>query len=266
MFERLPIQDGRYRTEDKAPSLLARLSPTVAFYALFAEIVFRWSSVAKQGRYGTEEWSNSSLEVLRVLERVGVRFDVDGVEHYMNVGSPCVFISNHMSALETFVIPCLIAPYMDLTFIIKRSLVEYPVVKHVIRARDPITVTRTNPREDLRAVLEGGTARLRAGRSIAVFPQTTRSDVFDVARFNTIGVKLAKKADVPVVPVALKTDAWGNGRFMKDFGKIDPSKRVFFSFGKPLTVDDRGAAAHEAVIQFILSKLSIWGAPAGKSD
>jgi 1-acyl-sn-glycerol-3-phosphate acyltransferase len=127
-----------------------------------------------------------------------------------------------------------------------------------MRSRDPIAVTRTNPRHDLKAVLEGGVDRLKQGISIIVFPQTTRTHSFDPTQFNTIGVKLAQRANVPVVPLALLSDAWGNGKYFKDFGKIDPSKKVYFAFGKPMWVQGRGTNEHQAIIQFISRKLQEW--------
>jgi 1-acyl-sn-glycerol-3-phosphate acyltransferase len=163
-----------------------------------------------------------------------------------------------MSALETFVLPCIIQPLKDTTFVVKESLIDYPVFGPVMRSRNPVVVGRTNPREDLKAVLNGGTEILSSGRSIVIFPQTTRAPVFNPSEFNTIGVKLAKKADVPVVPIALKTDAWGNGRRLKDFGRIDPSKKVYFSFGKPMRVKNRGVEEHNAIIAYIEEHLKKW--------
>jgi 1-acyl-sn-glycerol-3-phosphate acyltransferase len=163
-----------------------------------------------------------------------------------------------MSALETFVLPVIIAPIKDATFVVKQSLVEYPVFKHVMRARNPVTVGRSNPRDDLKAVLEGGAERLKAGLSIIIFPQTTRTPVFYPDQFNSIGIKLAKRAGVPAVPFALKTDAWGNGNWLKDFGRIDPAKTVHFAFGKPLRIGDRGSEEHRQIVEFIQAKLKEW--------
>ncbi|OUC07563.1 glycerol acyltransferase, partial [Litorilinea aerophila] len=78
------------------------------------------------------------------------------------------------------------------------------------------------------------------------------------AQFNSIGIKLARKAQVPVVPVALKTDAWGIGRIIKEIGRIDPSRPVRFAFGEPLTIQGRGNAQQEAIVEFIGSKLREW--------
>jgi len=196
---------------------------------------------------------------VRALERAGVRFDISGLEHVAAVDGPYVFIGNHMSTQETFVLPVILLPFKKITFVVKQSLMDYPVFGHVMRSRDPIAVRRTNPREDLKAVLEGGAARLGKGISLVIFPQTTRVPEFDPRQFNTIGIKLAKRAGVPVVPLALKTDAWGNGRYLKDFGRVDPSKKVFFEFGKPLMIMDRGTEEHQQIIDFISGKLKEWG-------
>lgn len=221
-------------------------------------IVWRASILAKRGLYKTPEWCKSSLDTLRALEQVGVNIEITGTGFFRALDGPCVFIGNHMGTLETFVLPTIISQFKDATFVVKQNLIEYPVFKYVMRSRDPITVGRSNPRGDLKAVLEGGAERLKAGRSIIIFPQTTRTPVFDPESFNTIGIKLAKKAGVPVVPIALKTDAWGNGKYLKDYGRIVPSKPVHFAFGKPLVIKDRGAEEHQAVVAFITEKLKEW--------
>lgn len=253
------LVNGSYRTAEDQRSLLGRISPGLAFYSRLFPIVIRAGAKAKRGRYDDDEWKKSSLNSVRALEAAGVRFDIAGLEHVASLESPCVFIGNHMSTLETFALPVILLPFKKITFVVKQSLVEYPVFGHVMRSRDPITVGRTNPREDLKAVLDGGVERLGKGVSMVIFPQTTRVPQFDPKEFNTIGVKLAKRANVPVIPFALKTDAWGNGKLVKDFGRIDPSRRAHFAFGPPLRVKDRGGEEHGEIVKFITSKLRAWG-------
>ncbi len=261
-MDQIRFDNDSYKTETRKLSLPARLMPSLLFYSHLLRIVRQGSKKAKQGRYDTREWCRSSLAALRALERVGVSVEISGINHFRALSGPCVFIGNHMSTLETFVLPAIIAPIKDTTFVVKQSLVEYPVFKYIMRARNPITVGRSNARDDLKAVLEGGVERLKAGLSIIIFPQTTRTPVFDQEQFNTIGFKLAKKAGVPVVPIALKTDAWGNGRHLKDFGRINPAVTVHFAFGEALTIRDRGVEEHQRIIDFITGKLGEWG---GKS-
>ncbi len=258
MLEELAYENNTYRTSPARISLPAKMFPSLVFYYQELMIVLRGSAKAKQGHYDTTEWSKSSLAALRALEHVGVDIEITGINSCTSVDGPCVFIANHMSTLETFVLPAIIAPIKDVTFVVKKGLVDYPIFKHIMRSRNPITVRRENPRDDLKAVLEGGTEKLKAGMSIIIFPQTTRTPVFDPIQFNTIGIKLAKKAGVPVIPIALKTDAWGNGKYLKDYGRIDPSKPVHFAFGKPLTIRDRGTEEHHEIIRFISEKLKEW--------
>lgn len=232
--------------------------PSLVFYWHMVRIVYRSSREAQKGLLDSSEWCQSSRDIRAALERIGVQFDISGIERVENMDTPCVFIANHMSTLETFVLPSLLVPIMRITFVVKKSLVEYPVFKHVMRSRDPIVVGRANPREDLKAVLEGGAERLNDGISIIIFPQTTRMLDFDPKAFNSMGVRLAKRAGVPIIPVALKTDAWGQGRILKDFGKIDPSKKVHFAFGEPLRIEGRGEEEHRKIVEFIQARLEEW--------
>lgn len=252
------FENGRYQTTAVRISFPAKTFPSLTFYADLIRIVGAGSRQAKHGSYDTSDWCRDSFLTLRALEQVGVTMEVTGLENLTSFDGPCVFIGNHMSTLETFVLPTLIAPIKDTTFVVKQSLVDYPIFKHIMRARNPITVGRQNARDDLKAVLEGGAARLAAGLSVIIFPQTTRSLVFDPAAFNSIGIKLAKKAGVPIVPFALKTDAWGNGSLLKDYGRIDPARPVHFVFGKPVRIKDRGTEEHEEIIAFITEKLKEW--------
>jgi 1-acyl-sn-glycerol-3-phosphate acyltransferase len=245
---------------DRPRSLLSKilLSPKFTFYPQFFRIVWLNSRRAKKGLYGGREWAESSLDVMRALENVGVRVEITGMANINKFEGPAVFIGNHMSTLETMVLPSIIQPLKEATFIVKKSLLTMPVFGPVMRSRDPVVVGRVNPREDLKTVLDEGVKKLKAGRSIIVFPQSTRSVVFDPSEFNSLGTKLASRAGVPIVPLALKTDAWGNGKYVKEFGPLDIMKKVHFAFGEPINVEGRGNDAHEKVVRFIQERLEEW--------
>lgn len=258
-MEQLADARGDYLTPSKNPSPVARAFPSLHFYANFLGEVLRRSSMARQGKLDAEAWYQGSLAVLHALERTGVHIQIEGMNAIKQAAGPVVFIANHMSTLETIVLPGMLQPLKDVTFVVKRGIVEYPIFKHIMLTRDPIVVDRVNPREDLAVVLESGCRLLGQGRSLVVFPQTTRTLTFDTEKFNSIGIKLARNANVPVVPVAVKSDAWGIGHVVKEIGKIDPSKPVRFAFGAPLAVEGRGNATHQAVIAFIRHHLEAWG-------
>ena len=256
-MERL-ITGSQYRT----PANIVRGKrvkwPGLVFHTRMLKLYLRSGFIAAKGEYSGQMWASGSLEVLRLLEAVGVRFEIGGLDVPYNLPGPCVYIGNHMSTLETFVLPCLLQPARNTTFVVKEALMKFPVFGPVMRSRNPIAVGRKDPREDLRAVLEGGQERLEAGTSVVVFPQTTRSRVFEPLHFNTIGIKLASRAGVQAVPIALKTDAWEKGRIIKDFGPIRPERTVHICFGQPLEVTGSGRGEHEQVAAFIQGKLKEW--------
>lgn len=259
-------QQGDYVSPGKRPGFLARTMPSFSFYAHFLYTVLRYSILAQLGRYGDAQWYQSSLDVLRALEAIGVHIQITGLNVLNSINGPVVLVANHMSTLETIFLPGIVQPYKDCTFVVKRGVVEYPVFKHIILSRAPIVVDRVNPREDLMRVLRQGADLLAKGRSVIVFPQTTRTTSFEPAQFNTIGVKLAREAGVPIIPVAVRSDAWGIGKAVKEFGKIDPTLPVHFSFGEPIDVEGRGTAAHQAVVHFISEHLRMWGMETGSTQ
>jgi 1-acyl-sn-glycerol-3-phosphate acyltransferase len=218
-------------------------------------LVLKASRLCKKGTYTNDHWVQSSLNTIKALEAVGGRFEIRNLDIIRKIKSPGVFVSNHMSILEAFVLPCLIQPYRDVTFVIKESLLSFPFFKHVMQSRNPITVGRDNPREDLKTVLVEGQNRINDNISVIIFPQTTRSINFDPTKFNSLGVKLAKRCNVPVIPVTLKTDAWSMGSKFKDFGKICPDKTVYINFSDPMIVKGSGKEEHKFILDIITKRL-----------
>ena len=253
------IITNHYSTPVQTVSWIPRWLPNVSFYSGLVRVILKASRLARNGTYFDDDWIRSSRSTIDLLEKVGVSVEVANVLSLGKLHPPCVLVANHMSILETFVLPCIIQPHIPFTFVVKKSLMDYPVFKYVMRSREPIVVGRDNPREDFKAVLSGGLERLDRGISVLIFPQTTRTTHLDPKAFNSIGIKLAKKAGVPVVPLALRTDAWGIGRWIKDFGRIDPSKRVGFWFGDPIMIRGKGKDEHERIIRFITEKLAAAG-------
>ena len=214
---------------------------------------------ARRGLLDYEKWARYSHRILEIVESVGGKVQISGLEAVAHHGGPIVFIANHMSLLETLMLASMVLPFSRITFVIKEELRHYPVVGHIMKGLNLIAVSRQNPREDFKVVMRAGCDFIAGGGSIFIFPQATRSVEFDIHTFNTMGVKVAAKAGVPVVPVAIKTDFQGNGKFIKDMGPIDPQKTLYFKFGRPLAVEGNGRRTHERVVEFIAENLKAWG-------
>jgi 1-acyl-sn-glycerol-3-phosphate acyltransferase len=234
------------------------LDSRLYFTLKYASVVLRTRKEAIRKQYDTKAWTDSSLEILRFIENAGGVFDITGMENITKPAGSVLFISNHMSTLETMVLPCIIGPLKELTFVVKESLVKHPLFGDVMKSRNPIVVGRTDPRKDLEAVMTGGVELLKSGISIVIFPQSTRSVEFKPEEFNSLGVKLAKKADVDIVPIALKTDFWGNGKWIKELGPIDHNKHIHIKFGEPMRVSGNGKEENQKIIDFIIASLQEW--------
>jgi 1-acyl-sn-glycerol-3-phosphate acyltransferase len=217
------------------------------------------SFYARRGLLDDEKWSRYSHRILEIVESVGGKVQITGLEAVAHHGGPIVFIANHMSLLETLMLASMVQPFSRVTFVIKEELRHYPVIGRIMKALKLIAVSRQNPRDDFKVVMRAGCDFIAGGGSIFIFPQATRTVEFDVQAFNTLGVKVAARAGVPVVPVAIKTDFQRNGKFIKDMGPIDPKKTLHFKFGEPLAVEGNGHRAHECVVDFITENLKAWG-------
>ena len=233
--------------------------PALKFYGrLLAGPVIWLCRKAAKGLCDDSAWVHASLRVTELIERVGCPVSIEGMENISATLGPCVFVANHMSTLETFMLPGIIRPHRAVTFVVKKSLVGLPFFGAVMRSRNPIVVGRTNARVARGAVRVGGGDGLNQGISIIVFPQSTRTPDFDPHHFNTIGVNLARKAGVPVVPLALKTDAWGTGKRLKELGPIKSGLPVRFKFAAPLDIHGNGRDEQAFICDFIASQLARW--------
>lgn len=249
-----------YTSPERKKTLFNRLrnNSRLYFTLKYAYIVLKTRKQAIRKQYFRKEWSDSSFYIFRFIEKTGGRFVITGMENITRHDGPVIFLSNHMSTLETMIFPGIIAPHREVTFVVKESLVKHPLFRDVMKSRNPIVVGRTDPRKDLEAVMNGGMELLKNGTSIIIFPQSTRSLEFKPEEFNSLGIKLAKKAGVPVVPVAIKTDFWGNGKVIKELGPVDSSKTIYIKFGEPFAISGGGKEENQKVINFIVESLAEW--------
>ena len=255
------LTDNTYHTDPNTHRLLSdrlALNTRWAFIGHYAPLVFESRRVANQGHYDYPEWISSSLKIFRLIESCGGRFHLTGLDNIAKTSEPVVFISNHMSTLETMIFPGIIAPKRKVTFVVKDTLIRHAIFGATMRSRDPIVVTRTDPRADFKTVMAEGKKRLDDGISVVIFPQSTRTVDFNPEEFNSLGIKLAKANRVQVIPVAIKTDFWGNAKFLKAFGPIDRSKPIYMDFGEPFEIEGTGKEEHQKIVDFISGKLAMW--------
>jgi 1-acyl-sn-glycerol-3-phosphate acyltransferase len=112
-----------------------------------------------------------------------------------------VYVANHASLIDT---PALFA-YLPYPFRImaKRGLFWIPFMGWHLWASGHFPIDRRDARRtarSVRAVIDG----VREGRSLAVFPEGTRTPDGRLQEFKPGAFKIAIKAGVPIVPVAIR--------------------------------------------------------------
>lgn len=258
-FQEVIRQTGSYQTQLRRrglrlPSFIASPLFHIGLVTIFADGHRR----AARPAFETVEWPDFCFRMLRLTERLGGDVSVEGFEKTNQTDFPVVWVSNHMSPLETYLLPLVLLSYSRVMVILKESLAHYPLFGRIVRSINPIRVNRKSALEDLRKVLTVGREGLKQGRSVLVFPQGQRMPLFDPATFNTLGVKLACRAGVPIVPVAVRTDFLRLGRLHKDLVSVKAWRPVRMACGDPIYPDQSPQAMHRAATEFISTTLAQW--------
>jgi len=125
---------------------------------------------------------------------------IKGVENIPKEGG-VIITSNHRSYFDIFTI-CAAMP-RDVRWVVKNTLMHYPILGFVLRNIRAVGLDRGNPRDAVKALMQ--TAKeLQSGDVIAMFPEGTRSTTEEMLPFKSGAFALALKAGVPVVPVAIE--------------------------------------------------------------
>ena len=117
-----------------------------------------------------------------------------------------MYLANHMSTLETVMLPFVLLTYGPIGTVVKQSLSHLPFLTRAAAHMGLVPIGRKSPREDLMTIFDAGVKRIKEGNSFLIFAQGTRQRVFARKGWSSIGTKLAEKAGVPVIPIAVKTD------------------------------------------------------------
>ncbi len=162
---------------------------------------------------------------------------------------PVVFVVNHSAMLD---IPALLvgieAPFL---FVARVGLARLPLVGPILRASVCVFLDRSAPGGS-EAALEEAEARLRLGESVLFFPEGTRR-AGALGPFYPGAFRLARRAGVPVVPVALFDTA----------ARLDEATRtarpgvVRVHVGAPISPDGPAEALAEAARASIAAMLSV---------
>lgn len=171
------------------------LIPAIAVYTIILGTLSLTSSLfARSGRFAHH---CARLWAWLILATTGVDVQVRGLERVPR-GLPYLFISNHQSIYDIPVIFWFV-PF-QLRILAKDSLGRFPFLGWHLARTGHVLVQRQNPGA---TVFKKVKALMRAGHSLIVFPEGTRSADGRVGRFKGGIFLLAIESGLPIVPVAI---------------------------------------------------------------
>ena len=143
-----------------------------------------------------------------------------------------LYVGNHRSYFDILVgyttVPGLTG------FVAKKEMDRYILLRDWMRNVNCLFLDRKNIKEGLKTILEG-VAKIKAGISIWIFPEGTRSrgaSELDMLEFKEGSLKIAEKSGHPVVPVAITGTA---EVFEAHMPFIRPS-HVIIEYGDPIYI------------------------------
>jgi 1-acyl-sn-glycerol-3-phosphate acyltransferase len=150
--------------------------------------------------YGKVVYEISRCWAWMILAISGVSLKVNGLSR-IDSNRPYVFMVNHQSNID---IPVLVhsLPGFQLRWIAKKELLWVPLFGWAMWAAKHITVDRSD-RFNALGSLKKAKQRMKAGVSIVVFPEGTRSTDSTLLPFKGGGFLLAVRAQTPIVPVTI---------------------------------------------------------------
>lgn len=140
-----------------------------------------------------QKWASS------LLKKAGVTVTVEGLENLPQEGA-MVLAPNHQGYFD---IPLMLTMVpRTLGFFSKIEVKKIPFIRDWMEKLHCVFVDRGDKRSAMKSVHDA-VATLKAGHSLVIFPEGTRSKGGPVKEFKQGAFKIAHKAKVPVVPVCI---------------------------------------------------------------
>lgn len=153
------------------------------------------SSKVEAELYAYEKTKKISKHIMKISKTTA---EVRGINNIPE--GPCLFVANHQAIFDAF----LMVSYINkpFGFIAKKEIEKIPLVRSWLRDMNTVFMNREDVRESIKSI-NIGIETLKRGYSMAIFPEGTRSLKSEMGDFKKGSMKLALKADVPIVPITL---------------------------------------------------------------
>jgi len=131
---------------------------------------------------------------------LGVKIEVVGKEH-LHAHRPCVFIINHQSKFDMFVMMNIVRS--SFSGVAKAEAAHVPGFGRYMKMAGVAFLDRADSQKSIDA-LKPAVDRIKAGLSMCIAPEGTRSWTPKLGKFKKGAFHMAMQAGVPIVPVVIR--------------------------------------------------------------
>ena len=161
----------------------------------------------------------------------GVKLEIRGKENIPQ-GHSVLFVANHRSYFDVIINYSLLPPLMG--FIAKIELKKVPILAQWMENMNCLFLDRSNIKEGLK-MMKSGVEMLQNGISIFIFPEGTRTKSDDaMEEFKGGSLKMAEKANVPIVPIAINNTS----ALFEDHFPFVRKAHVIIEYCEPIILDE----------------------------
>jgi 1-acyl-sn-glycerol-3-phosphate acyltransferase len=183
---------------------------------------------------------------------------VYGLENLSGAERASIYVFNHNNSLEALMVPVLLMYHLggrSISFVIDWMYGKVPIIGSLMNMIDPVYVYHKRstlawieairPHAPSADTIERCSEKLRAGRSIGIFPEGTRNRNPETLVRGKSGVgHIALQSGAPVVPVGIDF----NCRIAK--GKIPVLGRTIVRIGRPIIFRQQSEAYRALMLSF----------------
>jgi len=183
-----------------------------------------------------------------ILSVPGVKLDIK-MRAPLDPGRPYVFMANHASMVDIWAV-CVAIP-ASFRFIAKKQLSRIPLFGWAMSAGRFIFIDRQNAVAARRS-MEEAARRIRAGQSVVIFPEGTRTRDGRLLPFKKGGFHLAIDSGAAIVPMAIR----GSHDVMPRGAALIRKGTVSVEVGEPIPTAGLTTSDREALIAQVRGRIA----------
>ena len=193
------------------------------------------------------------MAVARVWARIvlgapGVKLNVE-LAGRLDPKRPYVFMANHASMIDIWAV--FVGVPLPFRFIAKKQLSFIPLFGWAMGAGRFIFIDRQNAVAARRSIDEAA-RRIKAGQSVVIFPEGTRTRDGRLGSFKKGGFHLAIDSGADIVPMAIK----GSRELMPPGSPLIRSGQVRLQIGEPISTAGLGPADRDRMVKLVRARIA----------